>query len=232
MKFSIVIPAYGQQDYLPEAIDSALHQTVPCEIIVVNDGSPDKTKEIAESYLKSDYFRNVNGYKVINQVNKGLASARNAGIMAMTGDIFLPLDSDDILYETCVEKMIRVFEETDADVVAPSMRIFGESNQDVILMSEPKLEDFRTGNRIPYASAVKKEALLECGGYSPKMVHGYEDLHLWFDLLTRGKKIVTIQEPLLLYRTKARSMWKEAVHKHHKELMEQIYKDFPQAFPI
>lgn len=225
MKVSIIIAAYGQEEYLADAIDSAIHQTVPCEVIVVNDGSPDHTKEIAEAY------RDAWGIKVIHQVNKGLASARNTGIMNAAGDVILPLDSDDILYDTCVEKMLKVFEETDADIVAPSMKCFGESEETVIIMSEPKIEDFRISNRIPYASAIKKEALLECGGYQPRMVFGYEDYALWFDLLSRGKKIVGIQEPLLLYRTKERSMWKDAIKGHHKELMEQIYKDYPTVWP-
>lgn len=221
MEVSIIIPAYKQEEYVADAVESALQQTVACEVIVINDGSPDNTRKIIDKYP----------VQIIDQVNKGLASARNTGIMNATGKYILPLDADDILYDTCVEKMLGVFKETDADVVAPSMKCFGNSDETVIIMEEPKVEDFRIANRIPYASMIKRESLLECGGYSPKMVFGYEDYHLWFNLLTRGKKIVGIQEPLLLYRTKFRSMWKDAQKNHHKELMEQIYKDFPQAWP-
>ena len=222
MKFSIVIAAYGQQDTLPDAIESALNQTAQTEVIVVVDGSPDHSLEIAKSYP----------VKIINQINKGLASARNTGIMNMTGDVFLALDSDDMLYDNCVEKMIRTFEETGADVVAPSMKCFGEANDTILIMKEPTIDDFRTANRIPYASAVKKECLLECGGYQPKMdtLGGWEDYSLWFDLLTRGKKIVGIQEPLLLYRTKQKSMWRESV-KNSKNLHAQLEKDFPTVWP-
>lgn len=220
MKVSIVIAAYNQQDYLPDAIESALNQTVKCEVILVNDGSPDHTREIAEKYP----------VRLINQVNKGLSSARNTGIMAMTGDIFLPLDSDDILYDNCIEKMLEVFNTTDADIVAPSLKCFGIGSDEIIIMKEPKLKDFRVGNRIPYCSAIKKEALLECGGYSPKMEEGWEDYHLWFDMLSRDKKIIGIQEPLVLYRTKEVSMWKESA-KHSKKLYGQIFKDFPQLWP-
>lgn len=222
MRFTICIPAYDQQEYLPDAIESALNQTVQAEVIVVNDGSPDHTREIASRYP----------VKLINQINKGLASARNAGIMAMTGDIFLPLDSDDMLMDDCVEKMQKVFNETNADVVAPSMKCFGEANDTIIIMKEPKIDDFRTANRIPYASAIKRECLLECGGYQPRMdsLGGFEDYSLWFDLLTRGKKIIGIQEPLLLYRTKQKSMWREAV-KNSVALHAQMEKDFPHVWP-
>jgi GT2 family glycosyltransferase len=95
-------------------------------------------------------------------------------------------------------------------------------------MPNPTLEDFKTGNRIGYCSAIKRSKLLEIGGYSPRMTTGYEDLHLGFNLLNRGAKIITIPEILWLYRTKEKSMIHDAI-KHHAELMAQIHKDFPEV---
>lgn len=227
MKVSIAIPCWNQAQFLPEAVESALAQTYSdIEIIIVNDGSPDNTKEIAGEYAKKH-----SRIRVINQVNKGLAGARNAAIMDMRGKYFLPLDADDMLLENCVEELVRVARATDADVIAPSFRTFGTSRETVILMASPTLDDFRIANRIGYFSMIKRNALQEIGGYSPRMSKGYEDYHLWFDLLTRGKKIATIPQPLAFYRTKENSMWHDAL-KHHKELMEQIYKDFPQILPV
>lgn len=216
---SISISSYNQQEWLPAAIESALGQTIPCEIIVVDDGSTDNSLEIARRYP----------VKVISQVNKGLSSARNTGLMNSIGDIFLPLDADDILATDCVEKILKKFKETGADVVAPSFKCFGKGNDTIILSPEIKLEMFKDGqNYLPYFCAVKRGALLEVGGYSPKMVWGWEDLHLWINLLSKGKKVVTIPEPLVLYRTKDKSMWTEST-KHSEELMNQLRKDFPNA---
>lgn len=220
MTISIIIPSYNQKEYLAEAIDSALAQTTRSEVIVIDDGSTDGSLAIAQSYLP---FK----VKVVQQVNKGLASARNAGIMNATGDYILPLDADDLLKENCVERIIETIEKTQAEIIAPSFHCFGLADQTVILMDSPVIEDFKLANRISYCSAIKKESLLEVGGYSPKMVEGYEDLHLWINLLTRGKKIVTIPEPLMFYRIKEVSMITEA-KKHHDKLMGQIYTDFPQ----
>lgn len=219
MKLSIVIPSYNQAQYLPDAIESCLAQG-EVEIIVVDDGSTDNSLEVARRY----------DVKVISQVNKGLAAARNAGIMNANGEYILFLDSDDILLDDAVNVMIKIIEDTGADVVSGSFKCFGVQNAEVILMPNPTLEDFKTGNRIGYCSAVKRSVLQEVGGFSSRMWCGYEDYALWFDLLSRGKKFKTIQEVLWLYRTKERSMIHEAME-HHAELMAQIVKDFPKVFP-
>src|SRR3990167_10058483 len=202
-KISICIPAYNQAQYLVECIESVLAQTYkPHEIICVNDGSQDETRYIAKSYPEVKY---------IEQVNKGLASARNTGLMNMTGDWFFPLDSDDKMLPNCLKVVADTIENNpDADIIAPSFKEFGVRNNEILLMPNPTIEDFKTANRIGYFSAIRKDALLEVGGYSPKMTYGYEDYHLWFNLLTRGKKIITIPEILILYRTKEKSMIHEA----------------------
>ena len=224
-KISVGIPCYNQAQYLMEAIDSVLAQTLkPYEIIVCNDGSPDETRYVARQYSEVKY---------IEQVNKGLASARNTILMNMTGDYFFPLDSDDKILPNCLKVVSDTIENNpDADIIAPSFKCFGINNGEVILMPNPQLEDFKPVdfktpmNRVAYFSAIKREALLEIGGYSSRMTFGWEDYHLWINLLSKGKKIVTIPEVLVLYRTKEESMITEA-NKHASELMAQIYKDFP-----
>lgn len=218
MRTSIIIPLFNQAQFLKEAVDSALAQTVPVEIIIVNDGSTDGGKFLADEYAEQ-------GVKVVHQVNKGLASARNTGIMHATGEFVLPLDADDILLPTAVERIEKVFDEVkDATVVAPSFTQFGKAEGDVILMMRPNFHDFKTGNKVGYCSAIRRSALLECGGYSPRMTWGFEDYHLWFDLLKRGKLIYTIPEPLWLYRVREGSMISVA-NQHANELIAQITKD-------
>ena len=219
-KISVVIAAYNQGQYLAQAIESVLSQTKKAhEIIVVNDGSQDDTRYVAQSY----------DVTYIEQVNKGLSSARNTGLMNCTGDYFYPLDSDDMMLENCLETVSKVIEETDADIVAPSFKEFGVRDATVILIKNPQIEDFKTANRIGYFSAIRKTKLLEIGGYNPKMIWGWEDYDCWFDLLNRGANIVTIPEPLILYRVKERSMINEA-NEHATELWTQIYKNHPNIF--
>ena len=227
MRVTIAIPCYKQAEYLPEAVESALAQTYQdTEIIIVNDGSPDDTGKIAAQYQLQHPFK----IKVIDQVNKGLASARNSAIMAMSGDYFMPLDADDILMSNCIERLIEAAQETNADIIGPSLRTFGLAQETIILDKEPTRKEFLSGNRLGYFSMIKKGALIECGGYSPRMDAGFEDYHLWFDLLGRGKRAITVSEPLVLYRTKEQSMWRDA-EKQRPKLMAQIFKDFPELLP-
>lgn len=218
---SIVIPSYNQQDYICDAIESALSQTMPCNIVIVDDGSSDYSLEISKKYEEENY-----NFKVVSQVNKGLASARNTGVMNSTGDYILFLDADDVLMENCLEEITKKIEETGADIIAPSFKEFGLGNANIILMPNPTIEDFKTANKIGYCQAIKREALLEVGGYNPKMIWGAEDYDLTFDLLKRGKKLVTIPEILWLYRIKENSMWKETA-KHKEEFMKQIKINHP-----
>ena len=222
---TFIVPSHDQKEFLPEAIESVLKQIGDNELIIVDDGSTDSSLEIAQEAV-----RTFPGAFVISQVNKGLASARNTGLMNASpySSWIWPLDADDKLMDGAVEKMEKILKKTDADIIAPSFKTFGLYNQDLILMDNPKLEDFRAGNRISYFSVVRKRLLLEVGGYSPRMAQGYEDLHLWINLLTKGAKIATIKEPLAMYRTKEGSMWRNA-REHHDALLAIINKDFPEA---
>ncbi|MEG4109751.1 amino acid adenylation domain-containing protein [Microcoleus sp. S13_C5] len=92
---SVVIPSYNSAKFLPEAIESILAQTLPAfEIIVVDDGSTDETKEVCDRYPTVKYFY---------QNNRGHATARNTGLRISTGEYLVFLDSDDCLLPEAIE---------------------------------------------------------------------------------------------------------------------------------
>lgn len=221
---SVIIPSFNQQEYLSDCIESVLEQDIQGELIIIDDGSEDESLKIAKKYEAE----RPGIVRVISQSNRGLASARNTGIMNSRYPLFLPLDADDMLLPNTITKLLQLWKDSNADFVSPSFKTFGTMNDQVILMKDPKLEDFRLGNRIGYCSLFNKQKVAEVGGYNTKMIWGYEDMELTCNLLARGNKLTTTSEILWLYRTKEQSMITEAV-KHHQELLDIINKSVPEA---
>ena len=112
-KISIIIPAYNVQEYIKQCLESIINQTYKnLEIIVVNDGSKDKTLDIIESIAKDD-----SRIIVINQENQGVSAARNNALKGVDGDFVMFVDSDDWLdLDTC-EVLIKEAVEENADIV-------------------------------------------------------------------------------------------------------------------
>lgn len=122
-KVSIIIPVYKTEATLPRCIDSALAQTYSnIEIVIVDDGSPDRAGEIADQYAAK--HPNI---VVVHKKNGGLAEARKSGIAAASGEFFVPLDSDDTIPENAVELLIHHCENAHLDLCYGSfLRIVGD----------------------------------------------------------------------------------------------------------
>ena len=109
---SVIVPVYNVEKYLEECLDSIQNQTYSnIEIILVNDGSTDNSKEICEKYCKQD-----SRFLLINQENQGLSAARNKGVEISTGEYIVFVDSDDIIKTNYLEKLMQYMTE-DVDIV-------------------------------------------------------------------------------------------------------------------
>lgn len=120
---SIIVPAYNSSDYIKECISSVLMQKTSYnyELIVINDGSKDDTLE------KINLFKENKHLKIINQENKGFSGARNRGIDESLGKYIMFLDSDDLLCENSIEKLIKTAKEKKADIVQGSYYTFNKN---------------------------------------------------------------------------------------------------------
>lgn len=120
---SIIVPAYNSSDYIKECISSVLMQKTSYnyELIVINDGSKDDTLE------KINLFKENKHLKIITQENKGFSGARNRGIDESLGKYIMFLDSDDLLCENSIEKLIKTAKEKKADIVQGSYYTFNKN---------------------------------------------------------------------------------------------------------
>lgn len=121
-KVSIIIPVYNAEKYVANTIKSVVNQTLKdIEIILVNDGSKDNSKEICEKYANED-----DRIIVINKENGGLADARNAGMSKATGKYIMFLDADDLYEIDSCEHMYNVIEKSKADYVIGNYQMMDE----------------------------------------------------------------------------------------------------------
>ena len=112
-KISIIVPVYKVEPYLRKCLDSIVGQTYQkLEIILVDDGSPDSCGAICDAYAARD-----ERIRVIHKENGGVASARNAGLDAATGDYIGWVDSDDWIEADMFECLLKGAEDYDADIV-------------------------------------------------------------------------------------------------------------------
>ena len=102
MKLSIIIPAYNAQRFIKRCINSIINYEYDYEIIIINDGSTDGTKNVIDNY--KHYF-NIRCY---DQDNKGLSETRNRGINLAKGDYILFLDSDDFINMSNLIEMVEI----------------------------------------------------------------------------------------------------------------------------
>lgn len=113
IKVSVIIPAYNIEKYIQKAIKSVIEQSLnEVEIIVVNDGSTDKTKEKIEELSKYDQR-----IKLINLSNGGVSRARNVGINLAKGEYILFLDGDDWISKDCLEELYKKAKRDNLDLL-------------------------------------------------------------------------------------------------------------------
>lgn len=203
---SVIIPCFNQAEYLDESLGSVLAQTVlPLEVLVIDDGSD---VPVTAATHPSVVIR------VIRVANRGLPSARNVGLMNAHGHAFLPLDADDWLEPTYIEKTLPLLD-AGADVVLTGLQEVGELRNGLYMpgcdlgLERLTVEAERLSNRLFYCSLFRTELLRSVGGYNGRMIHGYEDWDLWVDLMQRGAKLTAVNEHLFNYRTRKDSMLAE-----------------------
>lgn len=186
---SVVIPAYNAAKFINKTLDSVRLQTFnDYEIIVVDDGSHDQTKEVVDNYLKNN---GISGF-CIRQNNRGIAGARNTGIAEARGRYIALLDHDDIWYPTKLQRTMEEFRlHPQAGLVSHHLMMVKNGKKGGILKTGPASKKMyenilfcsRGSLLTPTAAVFKRMKAVEIGGFreNPEF-NTAEDLDFWLRL--------------------------------------------------
>ena len=224
---SIIIPCYNQAEYLEEAVESAINQTYAnIEIIIVNDGSPDNTAEVAADMQK----KYPHCIYILTQENQGLSQARNNGIEMSSGAYILPLDSDDRLHKDMIAHCMQTMKKENADIVYVDVQCYGFANN--LALKKPFSENNILYENLPPPISLYRKLVWETtGGYKKNMNIGYEDWEFWINAYKHNFKFQYHPETLLYYCVKEESMVTEA-YAQDVYLQAKIVMNHPELYTL
>lgn len=241
---SIVIPAYNEQDSIIETVQSVVDLEYPreqLEILVVNDGSTDKTKELVQKFIKK--HPNV---KLINQKNNGKAAALNNALKKCKGEIFICLDADSTVMSSALIKMIPHYDDEKVAAVVPLMKAKKPENLLQTLQFREYLVNVFLKKLMGYLDCIhvtpgpfstyRKSVLDEIGGFEVGNIT--EDLEMAMRIQSHNYKIVQDMHAEVYTKTPAdlktyirqRSRWNKGgvinALKYRKMIFNKDYGDF------
>lgn len=224
-KVSVIMPCYNDGAYIEDAVASVKAQTYPeIELIIIDDGSDEpRTRAILEKLGSS-------GTTLLHTDRQRPAGARNAGIAAAAGEYILPLDADDLIEPSYIEKAVRVLDENDdIGVVYCHADLFGEQSGPWKL-PEYSLEEMLLDNVVFVTAMFRREDWRRVGGYRTTMEHGMEDYDFWLSILELDRQICQLPEVLFHYRIKPVSR----TTKFQKDLavVQQTYRTIYKQHPV
>lgn len=242
---SIIVPVYNVEKYLNVCIESIVNQTYTnLEIILVDDGSKDKSGQLCEKWKSVDQR-----IQVIHKENAGLGFARNSGLDIATGDYVMYIDSDDYISKNMVQKLLDTAEITGSDTVFCGLvRVLADGRM-IPMPAYYENKSFKGNEIIDDVLLEMVGSKPECSNdanlfmsvwhaiYSRKIIEKYsirfpserivmcEDIMYHIDYLRRASCVTYIKDPLYYYRVNPKSLsqvYDESRFKRQKELSIEI----------
>lgn len=212
-KVSVIMPVYNADDYITQAIETILTQTLTdFELICVDDGSTDKSVEIIKSFTKKD-----ERIKLIEMSHTGVSTARNKGLLKSQGEYLIFLDADDFYEETLLEKLYTTAKENNLDIVATGFDLYDNKKSRFIkspeeehgniyaggtVASKNEFPDFilqsTTGyvwNKLFSSAFIKEKEIL----FSPEL-YVFEDVYFVCCALSLADRVSRVYETLVHHR--------------------------------
>jgi glycosyltransferase involved in cell wall biosynthesis len=210
-RISVIVPVYKVEKYLDKCVNSILNQSYSnLEVILVDDGSPDRCPQMCDEYKNAD-----SRVLVIHKENGGLSSSRNVGLDAASGELIAFVDSDDWIDQNTFREMLAVKRTTGADIVCcDGVHTDGEKFYDRCFHCKP------TGTVLSGKKVTAQILLDEIGSQVVKGLYEkkcwddirfpigrlYEDIPVTFLAFERAEKVAYIDEPFYKYRINMKSI--------------------------
>lgn len=201
-KISVLIPTYNNEKYLKESLSSVINQDfdLPYEIIIVNDGSTDSTKEIIESF-------NDDKIVYIEKTHTGISDSLNCGIKQSNGKYICRMDSDDIMLSDRLKYQYEYMEEhQDVDIMGSSL-YHGKNDLTEVAVGNWECNGFQTldlyknGNHLAHpTSFMRKESIEKLPFLYDGFFNGCEDYRFWIHCISHGLKLISTGKPVIKYR--------------------------------
>ena len=195
-KVSLIIPVYNVENYIEKCLNSVVNQTLKdMEVIIVNDGSKDSSKQKIQKYLEKYPW-----IKYLEKENGGLSDARNYGMPYATGKYIAFLDSDDYVEETMYEEMYNIAEKENADMVDCDFvwEYPNRKRKDIGEIYKTKKEMIEKGHVVAWNKIIKREILEKTKIKFPVGLR-YEDMEFFYKLVPYINKVSFIKKCFVHY---------------------------------
>ena len=195
-KVSLIIPVYNVEDYIEKCLNSVVNQTLKdMEIIIVNDGATDNSKQKIEKYLKK-YPK----IKYLETENGGLSDARNYGMPYAKGEYIAFLDSDDYVEQNMYEEMYSIAKKENADMVDCNFvwEYPNKKKEDIGEIYTSKKEMIEKGHVVAWNKLIRREILEEAKIKFPVGLR-YEDMEFFYKLVPYVNKVSFVKKCLVHY---------------------------------
>lgn len=222
---SVIIPIYNAANYITDTLWSVLASTYSdIEVICMDDGSEDDSLHLVETMAKNDAR-----IKSFHQANAGVCKARNAAIACAKGEYILPVDADNLLGATFIERAVAVMEnDKEVKVVCPSAKFFGE-REGKWKLPPFSLHLLARKNMMDTCALYRRSDWQRVGGYCEEII-AREDWEFWISMLKDGGKVVRLKGTELKYRIrKGSKRMSDRQYKHHVvDVLNQRHAEFFQ----
>lgn len=197
---SVITAAYNSASTIEKTIHSVINQTeTNWELIVIDDGSTDKTVSLIEKYTKDDPRIHL----LMNEVNRGVAETRNRGLEEARGSYIAFLDSDDWWEPEKLQKQIAFMRENCCHISCTGYHRVDYTGESILSTITPpscmSLKDLYKKNDIGFSTAMVENSLAKTARFQTGEL--LEDFLYWLDLLKNGQEALSLAEPLAFYRS-------------------------------